>query len=66
MEWFMGNEEHTSSVMECNYIEKCVDLHNIMVSWEGGTSNVTLSLSNNNLPVIQAIVDGASRVNIIF
>ena len=65
MTWLMGNEEHATPTMECDYIEEGVDLHNIMVSWESDTSNVTLSLSNKNSLVIQAIVDGGSRVNIL-
>ena len=35
MAWLMGNEEHASPVMECDYVEEGVDLHNISISWEG-------------------------------
>lgn len=61
----MRNKEHAAPTMECDCIEEGVDLHNVVVSWESGTSNVTLSLSNKNLPVIQAIVDEGSRVYIL-
>jgi len=61
----MGNKDHTSHVMECNYIEEGIYLRNIMVSWESDTSNMTLQLSNKNLRVIQDIIDGGLRVNIL-
>jgi len=65
MTGFMENKDHTSHVMECNYIEEGIDLRNIVVSWEKDTSNSTLQLLNKNLRVIQDIIDGGSRVNIL-
>ena len=65
MAWLMGNEECASLVTKCDYVEEDVDLHNILISWEGETSNVTLPLSNKDSPIIHAIVDGSSGVNII-
>ena len=65
MAWLMGQEEHATPVMECDYVEEGIDLQNITISWEGETSNVTLPLSHKNSSVIHAIVDGGSGVNII-
>ena len=61
----MGQEEHTTPVMECDYVEEGIDLHNIAISWEGETSNVTLPLSHKNSSVIHVIFDGGSGVNIL-
>ena len=65
MAWLMGQEEHATPVMECDYVEEVINLQNITISWEGETFNVTLPLSHKNSSVIPAIVDGGLGVNII-
>ena len=65
MTWLREKEEKATPIVECDYVEEGVDLHNIVISWEGETSNVTLSMSHKSSSVITTIIDRGLGVNIL-